>query len=334
MSNRCIKFGGFFFLAVVAASWLVMPQTVHCAEVLATRAPLPLLVRARLGDTPATLARRYLKDASKGWMITEYNDKSDFSPGEAVLIPKHAFRLGGLHPDGIQVVPVLAYGEIGGGSGQNRRLSRAGFHAQMQWLSNHGFSAVRPDQLVDFMAFSGQLPRQAVLITADTESLSFYEQAVPTLREFGWTATVFVAAGKVGRNGAMTWDQIRQLQREGFTIGCRGRNGRSLLRQKKGQSFQANFNWVAAEMRQAKQTIEAALGEPCRYLAYPEGRSNRLVAAMAAKLGFSAAFNRLPGSTPFFGDRFSIHRNRIDPSMASDQLGKLLTTTMAMDLHR
>ena len=333
MSNRCIKIAGSLLLAVVLASGVLMPQFVHGAEALASHAPLPLLVRARQGDTPATLAQRYLKDASKGWMIVEYNDKSAFSPGEAVLIPQHAFRLGGLHPDGIQVVPVLAYGDIGGDSGQNRQLSRAAFHAQMQWLSAHGFSAVRPDQLVDFMAFSGQLPRQAVLITADTESLSFYEQAVPTLRKFGLTATIFIAAGKVDRNGAMTWDQVRHLHKEGFTIGCRGRNGRSLLRQKKGQSFQANFNWVAAELRQAKQMIEVELGTPCQYLAYPEGRSNRLVAAMAAKLGFSAAFNQLPGSTPFFADRFSIHRNRISPRFAPDQLGDLLTTTMAMDLN-
>jgi len=204
----------------------------------------------------------------------------------------------------------------------------------MQWLTTHGFSAVGPNQLVDFMAFTGQLPRQAELVTADTDSLSFYELAAPTLREFGLTATIFIAADNIGRNGAMTWDQIRQLHKEGFTIGCRGRNGRSLIRQKKGQSFQANFNWIASELRQAKQKIEAELGEPCRYLAYPEGRSNRLVAAMAAKLGFSAAFNRLPGSTPFFGDRFSIHRNRIDLSMAPDQLGKRLTTTMTMDLSR
>ena len=131
----------------------------------------------------------------------------------------------------------------------------------------------------------------------------------------------------------MTWDQIRQLHEEGFSIGCRGLNGRSLMRRKKGQSFQANFNWIASELRQAKQMIETELGQPCRYLAYPEGRSNGLVAAMAARLGFSAAFNQLPGSTPFFADRFEIHRHRIDRAMAPEQFGNLLTTTMAMDLN-
>jgi len=334
MSSRCIRFLGKLSLALVLASGLLMPQTVHASESRAPRPPLPHLVRARLGDTPATLAQRYLKDASKGWMIAEYNDKSDFSPGEAVLIPKRAFRLGGLHPDGIQTVPVLVYGEIGGDSRQEQDLSPKDFRAQMKWLAVHGFVALTPQQLVDFMAFSGQLPYQAVLITADTESQSFYKQAVPTLREFGLTATIFIAAGKVGRKDTMTWDQIRQLHREGFSIGCRGRNGRSLLRQKRGQSFQANFNWIASELHQAKQEIEAELGQPCRYLAYPEGRSNGLIAATAAKLGFSAAFNRLPGSTPFFADRFAIHRTRIDHSMKTAQFGKLLTPKIAMDLNR
>jgi hypothetical protein len=41
-------------------------------------APLPLLVRARQGDTPASIARHYLNDASRGWMIDEYNEKGTF----------------------------------------------------------------------------------------------------------------------------------------------------------------------------------------------------------------------------------------------------------------
>jgi len=333
MSNRYIKCVGGLCLAVVLASWVLMPQTAHSAGALSSRAPLPLLVRARQGDTPATLAQRYLKDASQGWLISEYNDKSIFSPGEAVLIPQRTFRLGGLHPDGIQAAPVIVYGERGVGSGKKPRFSSKGFRNQMQWMAAHGFSAVTPDQLVDFMALAGQLPRRGVLITVDTESQSFYEQAVPVLNELGMTAAIFIAAGNVGRQGTMSWDQVRHLHNQGFTIGCRGRNGRSLIRRKKGQSFQANFNWIASELRLAKKKIEVELGTVCRYLAYPEGHSNGLVAAMTANLGFAAAFNRLPGSTPFFADRFSIHRNRIDPSMAPDQLGDLLTTTMAMDLN-
>ncbi len=310
---------------------VLLPSEAAGQEPLSLRQPPPRLVKARPGDTPATLARRYLADASRGWMIAEYNDKHRFAPGEAVLIPQRPFRRGGLYPQAIQAVPVLAYGDIGGISTEDKRLTRAAFRDQMQWLAAHGFSAITPDQLIDFMAFRGQLPRKAVLITADTEAQSFAEQALPVLDEYGFTATLFIASENLGRPGTLRWHQVRRLRADGFTIGCRGRNGRSLLRRKQGQSFETNFNWIASELRQAKKKVEAELGEPCRYLAYPEGRSSSLLAAMAASVGFSAAFNQMPGSTPFFADRFSIHRNRIDAPMAADRFSALLASTLAVD---
>jgi len=336
MSNRrsrlfsCASYA----LAAVLIMVLIVPA-VRGGEPSGRKSPPLLLVRARQGDTPQTLARRYLKAASKGWMIAEYNGKNVFSDGEAVVIPRAAFRPGGLSPGGIQVVPVLVYGDIGGTSdpaNQVPPISRSAFYEQVRWLSESGFTAISPDQLVAFMAFDSQLPQRCVLITADTESQEFSETAAPILKSFGLTATVFVAPGRVGEEGAMTWNQIRALSEEGFTIGCRGRYGRSLTRRKRGQSFQEYFSWIESELQQGKKKIEAELGKPCRFLAYPEGRSDNLIAAMAANLGFSAAFNRSPGGTPFYADRFGIHRNIIDRRADLERFSDLLATTIAVDL--
>jgi peptidoglycan/xylan/chitin deacetylase (PgdA/CDA1 family) len=231
---------------------------------------------------------------------------------------------------------VIAYGDIGDTAGQKHRrvsrVSRSAFHEQIRWLSDSGFAAIAPDRLVAFMAFTAQLPQRSVLITADTESQRFYEDAAPILNAFGMTATVFVAPGRVGEKGAMTWDQIRTLSKEGFTIGCRGRYGQSLTRRKRGQSFKENFSWIESELQQGKKRIEAELGTPCRFLAYPEGRSSNLIAAMAANLGFSAAFNRAPGGTPFYADRFGIHRSVVDRRTDLDRFSDLLATTIKVNL--
>jgi peptidoglycan/xylan/chitin deacetylase (PgdA/CDA1 family) len=337
MSNRWSRFfsGASYTLVAVLILVLIVPAA-RGGEPPGRKPPPLLLVRARQGDTPQQLARRYLKAASKGWMIAEYNGKDTFSEGEAVVIPGAAFRPGGLSPDGIQIVPVMAYGDIGDTAGQKHRrlsrISRSAFHEQMRWLSESGFTAISPDRLVQFMAFTAQLPRQSVLITADSESQAFYQHAAPILKVFGMTATVFVAPGRVGEKGAMTWDQIRTLSEEGFTIGCRGRYGRSLTRRKRGQSFKENFSWIESELQHGKKKIEAELGKPCRFLAYPEGRSDNLIAAMAANLGFSAAFNQSPGGTPFYADRFGIHRSIVDSHTDHDRFSDLLATTIAVDL--
>lgn len=336
MSNllfRHLRYSILFISALLILTTLV-PPAIHGEETNSgPTGPHPLLVRTRRGDTPETLAQSYLKDVSKGWMIREYNDIQAISGGEAVVVPRAPFRLGGLSPDGYQIVPVLVYTDMNDATGQKDRLSRSAFKDQMHWVKTRGFTTITPSQLVDFMAFSGQIPRQSVLITADTDSIAFYDQAAPVLKALGFTATVFVAAEQVGGQGAMTWNQLKQLRNAGFSIGCRGRYGRSLTRRKKGQSFETNFKWIESDLRQAKKEIETQLGEPCLFLAYPQGRTNNLISAMAANIGFSAAFSLSPGGTSFFANRFGIHRTPIDIQMNQDRFGNLLTTTIAADLN-
>jgi peptidoglycan/xylan/chitin deacetylase (PgdA/CDA1 family) len=319
-------------IPLVGAS--LLPPSLYAQATKNAAAPsLPLLVSARQGDTPASIARRYLDDASKGWMIKEYNDRGSFSGGEAILVPVAPFRPGGLNPDGYQTIPVLAYVDVGETSGHRQQVSRSAFSQQMRWLKTEGFSAITPTQLVNFMEFIGQLPRRSVLITFDTTSQRLYDVGIPILKAHGFTATVFLATNDVGSKGAMNWEQIRQLQAAGFTIACRGQNGRRLTRRTSGQSFNAYFKSVESELRLAREAIETQLGTPCQFLAYPGGRTNRLVSAMVAKIGFSAAFSRQPGDNPFFTDRFGIHRTVIDSQTSPAQFGQKLTTLIKADLN-
>lgn len=295
--------------------------------------PLPLLVSARRGDTATSIARRCLNDASKGWMIDEYNEMGTLSGGKAIMVPGALFRPGGLTPDGYQTVPVLAYTDIGDTPNNRHQVPRSAFNLQMRWLKTEGFTAITPVQLINFMEFTGQLPRRSVLISFDTASQRLYDIGVPILREHGFTATFFVATARVGSKGAMSWNQIKQLHDAGHTIACRGRSGRSLTRRTSGQAFSAYFKSVESELRLARETIERHLDTPCLFLAYPRGGSSRLVSAMVAKMGFSAAFVLEPGENPFFADRFSIHRTVIDSRTSLEQFGTTLSTSIKADLN-
>jgi peptidoglycan/xylan/chitin deacetylase (PgdA/CDA1 family) len=312
----------------------LLPPTLYGQEITpGTASPQTLLVKARQGDTPASLAQRYLNDASKEWMIVEYNGMTAFSGGEAVMVPVAPFRIGGLTPDGYQSVPVLAYSDFGASLQPAAQVSQTAFKRHVHWFKTEGFKSITPSQLVDFMKFSGQLPHQSVLITVDTESQAFYKLGVPVLKALGLTATVFVATALVGSEGAMNWDQIRQLHEDGFTIACRGHSGRSLTHRTRGQTFESYFNSVASELQVARKAIQTHLNTPCLFLAYPQGDTNELVSAMAAKLGFSAAFIRSPGENPFFADRFGIHRSLINSRMSLEDISKNLTIRIKADLN-
>ncbi len=294
---------------------------------------LPRLVRAREGDTAATLARRYLGDGADAWIIAAYNGTATFEEGQAVMIPTAPFRLGGLTPDGFQNVPVLGYAEIEAGNGKDMTVSAAAFQSQMQWLQREGYTAISPSQLARFLYFTGQLPPRAVLITADTQSTAFLRWAVPILKQAGFTATLFVASDAVGGDGAMGWDDLRRLANDGFTIGCRGGSGRALVHRHERGAPRDRFTAMHAELHKAKATLESRLGIPCTVLAYPTGESDRLLAATAARLGFDTAFTRSAGENPFFVDRLAIHRIMIDGRMTTDQFARRVVTQIKADLH-
>ena len=105
------------------------------------------------------------------------------------------------------------------------------FREQMQALEDLGYSVVG---LADFAAFCRRnrpLPPRAVVITFDDGFLDFAEQAFPALHKRGWSATVFLPTGVVGKSenwrGAlshqprklMDWRTIRQLAGEGIEFG-------------------------------------------------------------------------------------------------------------------
>ncbi|HSO17885.1 MAG TPA: hypothetical protein VLT88_00410, partial [Desulfosarcina sp.] len=230
-----------FVCPILLIGALLIAQTVLGQETVVDGVrPHPLIVRPLPGDTPATLARRYLNDASKAWMIEEFNGKVAASPDNALLIPVAPFRRGGLRPDGFQSVPVLVYKDADHRPPDADAAVTEAIRRQLQWLKRNGFTAVTPSQLVDFLNFSGQLPQRSILITADTQSGWFGDGMAPVLREFDFPAIVFVATGHVGAKGAMTWDLLRSLHQNGLAIGCRGDYGGSLARRKPGQSFEAN----------------------------------------------------------------------------------------------
>ena len=64
-------------------------------------------------------------------------------------------------------------------------------------------------------------------------------------------------------------------------------------------------------MIKAREIVKRKIGKVCRYLAYPYGATNHLVAAMARKLGYRAAFTVRRGSNPFFADNYRIRRSMI-----------------------
>jgi peptidoglycan/xylan/chitin deacetylase (PgdA/CDA1 family) len=180
---------------------------------------------------------------------------------------------------------------------------------QVEALVRRGFRGATPDEAV-----SAVDPR-LLHVTFD-DAYRSVERVLPALRRLEVPATIFVCTELAAAGGAplaiaelaeerrrypdelltMDWPTLRRLAGAGVEIGSHTRTHAHLTR--------LDDEALERELVGSRQAIEAALGRPCRYVAYPFGEEDARVRAAAAAAGYDAAFG-MPGRP---GDRMSVPR--------------------------
>ena len=171
-------------------------------------------------ETPESLAKRFLGDEKKSWKIEEANPEKRFSIGQYIIIPLREKNKGGVSRDGYQVVPILTYHRFAKECNSVLCIPTDIFAKQMEYLKNNGYHVITSDDLFAFLDYREALPKKTVMITVDDGFRSVYDIAFPIMKKYGFTATLFVYTDYVGiSKSAITWDQLREMKEEGFSIG-------------------------------------------------------------------------------------------------------------------
>src|SRR5262249_48806231 len=188
---------------------------------------------ARIGETTESLAARFLGDAGKAWMIEDYGGTKLLTPGQEVVIPKHAWNPAGIDAQGYQLVPVLVYHNIGPETKGRLVIAARTFEEQMRYLKARGYRVVNLSELQEFFAGRRQLPRNAVALTFDDGYRSFLQYAYPVLKELGFPATLFVYTDYVGAGrNALSWPELARLASEGFDVQAHSKTHGDLRRRR------------------------------------------------------------------------------------------------------
>jgi peptidoglycan/xylan/chitin deacetylase (PgdA/CDA1 family) len=205
--------------------------------------------------------------------------------------------------------PILAYHEITPGTpceNYQWAISVSQFRRDMQYLHEHEYICV---PLTELLLDSDNLlyhRKRAIALTFDDGFQDFYTLASPILNDYGFTATVFVITGKTQwqsdlnhevDNAYLTWEQIETLQKNGFTFGshtCTHRRLPTLSREE-----------IQIELASSKECLEATLGQPIEWLAYPYGASTSEIQKIAEVAGYKAAIGGPLGGS----GRFNIRRH-------------------------
>ncbi|HKI73107.1 MAG TPA: polysaccharide deacetylase family protein [Pseudomonadales bacterium] len=162
------------------------------------------------------------------------------------------------------------------------------FAAQVTWLADHHFEIWPLEKLVRTVRQGNPTPDHVAAITFDDAYASIYTRAFPLLKERGWPFTIFVATKFVnGRpEDYLSWDELKEMQTAGATIGNHTYDHRHLIRRDPGESYDAWHKRVADDIDKAAREIEAHLGTAPKLFAYPYGEYDADVMQIVEEKGY------------------------------------------------
>lgn len=266
-----------------------------------------VIVTAGPNETLASLARTYLNDEGKAWKIAQYNRIDVLTQGKQVVIPKIPLYHGGIEPKGYQTVPVLLYSKVSNKPSSKKAVDAKTFDGQLKYLKENGHITVSLDQFNAFLALKDQLPPKAIVISFDTTQRWVYDIAFPMLRRRNMRAALFIRQTEIGSKGRLTWAQVAEMADNGIDIGVLGVN----LESTEKQDLKQYLDKFEKELKAPKIAFKTHLKKPCRYFAYANSESDDYTIAALKKHGYSMAFTRKRGSSPFFINNYKIKRSII-----------------------
>lgn len=198
-------------------------------------------------------------------------------------------------------VPIFVYHRFGDNRYPSTNVDLVVFEQQMRYLSEHGYQVFTFGDAVQKIE-EGFIPEKSVVITIDDGYESFYDNAFPILRKYGFSATLFVNTAYVGYKDYMRWEQLKELQNSGIEIGNHSHRHPYFLNM---ENVREGF---VADVSMAQRLFEAHLDEKPTVLSYPYGESNSEMHHEALKMGFYAAAVQCSGVYDAYRNRFAIPR--------------------------
>ena len=142
--------------------------------------------------------------------------------------------------------------------------------------------------------------KKKILITIDDAFYSFYDKAWPYLKENKIPFILFVSTEPVGKYGYMTWDQIKEIEKEDFvTIGNHSHSHNYLV--------DLNFKKFKDDIDESIKIFKDKLGYNPIYFSYPFGEYSLEQKKYISKK-FEFAFGQHSGAIDINKDKYELPR--------------------------
>lgn len=154
-----------------------------------------------------------------------------------------------------------------------------------------------------------------VALTFDDGSISHHQYVYPLLKSHGITASFFPTVSNIGKEGHLTWDHLKELNRNGFEVGSHGFSHRRL------NGLSENDLWI--ELSKSKYHLEKQLSTSITTFSLPYGVYNSSTLKMLKSVGYDISLSTSSLLNTKKND-FLFHRFNIQKSMSLDAFEQLL----------
>jgi peptidoglycan/xylan/chitin deacetylase (PgdA/CDA1 family) len=210
-------------------------------------------------------------------------------------------------------VPVLMYHSIIYEKNNSARVSKETFEQQMKWLYDNGYKTVTLEELYEHLQSKTKFPDNCVAITFDDGYVDNYTNAFPVLKQYGFTATIFMIAGKINTDSYLTSPQLKEMSDNGISI-----QGHTVTHPHMDTLAYAK---QYEELASSKATLEAITGKKVEFLAYPYGKYNKDTIKALKTIGYKMAFKMSGGFTKLSFSQYELPR-----VYEGDNLDKFITS--------
>ncbi|OPY58766.1 MAG: Poly-beta-1,6-N-acetyl-D-glucosamine N-deacetylase precursor [Pelotomaculum sp. PtaU1.Bin035] len=192
---------------------------------------------------------------------------------------------------------IIAYHRVNSSGKDPMAVSVENFRSQMRYFYDKGYTSIT---LEDYSIRMGQsdLPRKSLIVTFDDGYRDNYLFAFPILKQYGFSATIFLTVNYIGTDNTfsmdknkwdkvadedlpLTWEQVFEMKKYGVEFGshtCAHWHLDELPEEE-----------LTKELVDSKRRLEKMLQSKVTSFCYPSGRFNQKVKEAVYKAGYLAA---------------------------------------------
>lgn len=210
-------------------------------------------------------------------------------------------------------LPILCYHQISNPTEAERnpryRVPANLFAAHMGYLYGAGYRCLSLREAFAAPRTGGANRRKTVVLTFDDGYQDFYDQAYPILRQYEFSATIFLVVDSIGKNSGwenclgnplMGWEAIDDLSRRGIEFGSHSMTHPFLTR--------IPLEAARVELIRSKQILEDRLGTTVCSFAYPYGDQSRPIERLVEEAEYRYACSTIHGNVHAWRELFSLKR--------------------------